>query len=55
MNMSNEDKCIYCGKYVPEGRIVCSICGNEFENKEEQDEQYELLLRMCCEPETTSG
>lgn len=52
--MSNEDKCICCGRYVPEGRIFCSICENGFKNKEEQSEQYKLLLRMCSESETTS-
>lgn len=25
--MSNENKCLFCGKVVPEGIIVCPVCG----------------------------
>lgn len=25
-NLTNEDKCVMCGRYVPEGRQVCSSC-----------------------------
>lgn len=24
--MQNEDKCVICGRYVPEGRQICSLC-----------------------------
>lgn len=45
--MSNEDKCVCCGRYVPEGRMICNICDDEINNIEEQNNECELLLRMC--------
>lgn len=24
--MNNDDKCVMCGRYIPEGRQICSLC-----------------------------
>ena len=29
---SNTDRCVICGEYVPEGRMVCIKCENEVNN-----------------------
>lgn len=30
--LSNEDRCIICGQYAPEGRQVCAQCEKEIIN-----------------------
>ena len=30
--LSNTDRCVICGEYVPEGRMVCIKCENEINN-----------------------
>lgn len=32
--MMNDSVCVSCGRYVPEGRMICSLCEAEFEDKE---------------------
>lgn len=46
--------CVSCGAYVPEGRMICPICEKEFDNKEDEYREYELLLEMCYESDATS-
>ena len=29
----NEDRCVICGDYVPEGRMVCAKCEEEMNSK----------------------
>lgn len=52
--MSREEKCIYCGEVIPEGRIVCAQCENAIlrmgailqsneATEEEVDEAYDFI------------
>lgn len=34
-----EDVCIYCGRPVPEGIMVCPICKKEYFGKEIEDNE----------------
>lgn len=36
-----EDKCIMCGEYVPEGRMVCEKCESEINSREEKEKKDE--------------
>ena len=53
--MTSNDYCPCCGRYVPEGRLFCTICAGDVEKREKEERQTELLLRMCSKPQKTSG
>lgn len=36
--MMNDSVCVSCGRYVPEGRMICSLCENETNNEEIQED-----------------
>lgn len=36
-----EDKCVMCGEYVPEGRMVCEKCESEINSREEKEKKDE--------------
>ena len=31
----NDSICVSCGRYVPEGRMICSLCENELKGLEQ--------------------
>ena len=39
------DRCVCCGIYVPEGRMVCPICNGDFEHRYEFEILINLLLK----------
>lgn len=46
--MNNDDKCVMCGRYIPEGRQICPMCESLKSNKEE-DFSYlsDIQLAKC--------
>lgn len=36
-----EDKCVMCGEYVPEGRMVCEKCESEINSREKKEKKDE--------------
>jgi hypothetical protein len=32
MPYTEKDTCVCCGRYVPEGRLVCVVCEKEVDN-----------------------
>lgn len=38
---STEDKCVMCGSYVPEGRMVCSVCEKDPFHVLRKEQDYE--------------
>ena len=44
--MMNDSICVSCGRYVPEGRMICSLCENESGTK---DTLYDRFVKMAKE------
>ena len=44
-----EDKCVMCGKYVPEGTQVCNICKEEVESGAYKRKKSKSLLKRLGE------
>lgn len=45
-HIDNVDRCICCGKVIPEGRQVCFICGTE---KPKKQTNYDRIRNMSVE------
>jgi len=41
MRKSAEDKCVMCGSYIPEGRMVCSVCEKDPFHVLRKEQDYE--------------
>lgn len=41
-----DDRCIVCGCYVPEGRMVCPVCSGEVEERERGQQMLSALLNV---------
>lgn len=46
--MVNENVCVVCGDVIPEGMMVCPVCGGELEKREEDRIADEKLLYMSA-------
>lgn len=40
--MYNEDRCVVCGEYVPEGRMICAKCEAEANMKHHKPKKGKL-------------
>lgn len=45
-HIDNVDRCVCCGKVIPEGRQVCFICGTE---KQKKQTNYDRIRNMSVE------
>lgn len=45
-HIDNVDRCVCCGKIIPEGRQVCFICGTE---KPKKQTNYDRIRNMSVE------
>ena len=45
-HIDNVDRCVCCGKIIPEGRQVCFICGKE---KAKKQTNYDRIRNMSVE------
>ena len=45
-HIDNVDRCVCCGKIIPEGRQVCFICGKE---KQKKQTNYDRIRNMSVE------
>lgn len=49
VDVDMEDKCVMCGRYVPEGTQVCNICKEEVESGAYKRKKSKSLLKRLCE------
>ena len=52
MVLSNEDICVSCGRYIPEGRMVCPSCEKDIQNSKNT---MTVMTANCSRPFVVSA
>lgn len=42
----NNNRCLYCGKIIPEGKQVCDDCNTKFYSNNETMKKFDITIKL---------